>query len=280
MNIGATILVCCHKKDFWYDGVGFFPIHVGKTLANVELGIPGDDTGDNISDKNPNFCELTAQYWLWKNGIKTKYVGLNHYRRYFDFNRKKKYGYFFQNISEYKVNDKLLALPDLDKIFNCHDIIMAKPMKYPVPLDVHYSISHNKQDLFTLRNIIADLYPDYLKSYDSVMRDNKISLCNMFIMRYETFEDYSKWLFDILFALEETITIPKSPYQSRIFGFIAERLLNVYVTHNKLRIQYYPIIKISNDAPLNQIKGLIKYTLNKLAYSIIKTGSECKIHQV
>ncbi len=65
MESNATVLVCCHKKDFCHTGDGFLPIQVGKAISSVELGIQGDDTGDNISAKNPNFCVLTAQYWLW-----------------------------------------------------------------------------------------------------------------------------------------------------------------------------------------------------------------------
>lgn len=70
MSQDTTVLVCCHKKDYWYDGPGFLPIQVGKALSNIDLGIQGDNTGDNISSKNPNYCELTAHYWYWKMVIK------------------------------------------------------------------------------------------------------------------------------------------------------------------------------------------------------------------
>ena len=43
-----------------------------------------DDEGENISDKNPMYCELTAQYWAWKN-LDADYYGFCHYRRYFNF---------------------------------------------------------------------------------------------------------------------------------------------------------------------------------------------------
>lgn len=278
MKSNATIMVCCHKKDFFYDGEGFFPIQVGKANSKVDLGIPGDNTGDNISEKNPNFCELTAQYWLWKKGVDTAYVGLNHYRRYFDFSQKNASGYYYQNISEGSIESSELDLPsNLEEIFNKFDIIMAKPIVYPVSLEIHYSIAHNKQDLAKMKEVIQQLYPEYIEAFNEVFKGNRMSLCNMFVMPKDCFNQYSKWLFDILFELEKKITVSSDTYQSRIFGFLAERLLNVYVKHNKMKVKHLPIIKISEDKPLSKLKGYVRNTMNDIAYSIIKRGDNCKI---
>ena len=81
----SIILVCAHKPDRCLLHEPYMPIQVGKAISTVDLGFAGDDTGDNISDKNRSFCELTAHYWAWKNLGEADYVGLSHYRRYFDF---------------------------------------------------------------------------------------------------------------------------------------------------------------------------------------------------
>ena len=83
------ILIAMHKPYWHPDDPVYMPIHVGKK-GKASIGLPGDDTGDNISDRNPAYCELTGVYWAWKN-LKADYVGLVHYRRY--FTHKKRYSY-------------------------------------------------------------------------------------------------------------------------------------------------------------------------------------------
>ena len=83
----SKIIVCAHKNDFVLSNDVFRPLQVGKAQSAVNFGFDGDDTGDNISHKNPNYCELTGLYWAWKNMTDYDFVGLAHYRRYFDFSK-------------------------------------------------------------------------------------------------------------------------------------------------------------------------------------------------
>ena len=53
------------------------------------IGYQPDNIGDNISSKNPSFCELTGLYWAWKN-LDNEYLGLAHYRRHFKGSKKSK----------------------------------------------------------------------------------------------------------------------------------------------------------------------------------------------
>lgn len=249
INNDVTILVCCHKKDYFHKGAGFLPIQVGKSISNVDLGMQGDNIGDNISELNPNFCELTAHYWLWKNGPKTKYVGLNHYRRYFDFNRKSASKYIpVKNTTEKDIIENFPELPQLDAIFDDYDIILPMPNIYFSNLSINYNINHIPEDLKVIENIIHNDYPQYIESYNAIMnRSNRLSHYNMFITKWSIFEDYSKWIFDILFKAKEKIKVSDYPYQARVFGFLSERLFNVYVHQKHLNVKFVPILKVCDD---------------------------------
>ena len=249
LNPDINILVCCHKQDFFISQNDFFPIHVGKELSNIDLGIQGDNTGDNISALNPNYCELTAHYWYWKNMPVAKYVGLNHYRRYFSFSKRLSKGipYYNMSVSEINTSDAT-KLPDLDKIFKHYDIILAKPNVYPYSLGVDYSVSHSQNDIIKLGKIIDDLYPEYATSFNTVIfSNNKLAHYNMFIMKGQMFKHYSEWLFSILAEAQKRIPAPSDPVQGRIYGYMAERLLNVYAYHHRLKIKYTPVIKVCDE---------------------------------
>lgn len=74
-------MVAAHKPYWMPQDDVYMPIHVGCE-GKESIGFTGDNTGDNISAKNPHYCELTALYWAWKN-LQADYTGLVHYRRYF-----------------------------------------------------------------------------------------------------------------------------------------------------------------------------------------------------
>ena len=103
------ILVAVHKAgDVIHDEI-YTPIHVGKANAGIDLGWMGDDTGDNISAKNQNYCELTAVYWAWKNLKDVDYVGLCHYRRFLDLTATHKY-----HINTFVTVDEMQKHTDID----------------------------------------------------------------------------------------------------------------------------------------------------------------------
>ena len=79
----VVVLTAAHKSFDQLGLEGYLPVQVGAALAAQDLGFQRDDEGDNISEKNPQYCELTAQYWAWKNLTDAQIMGLVHYRRYF-----------------------------------------------------------------------------------------------------------------------------------------------------------------------------------------------------
>jgi hypothetical protein len=245
------ILVCTHKAGEFPNDDIYLPLHVGKALSNIDLGIQGDDTGDNISVKNKSFCELTGLYWAWKN-IKTiypniQYIGLCHYRRYFALDRKKsnRYGRIsVRSLPDIK-NYKNILLP----ILRSNKQIIVKPKTHAWSLQIEYSRCHYSDDYITLKEVVNDLYPEYNFSFNRVMElNNRLSYFNMFVSSYSFLEDYCEWLFAILFELEKRINISNyNEYQARVFGFLSEYLLNVFVYHHNTPIAYRPYFFIENN---------------------------------
>ena len=268
------ILVCCHKPSELPEnpcGV-FLPIHVGAAISDLNLGIQRDDglcgnACDNISAKNRSYCELTALYWAWKNLKKlypdVKFVGLNHYRRFFNFDEPLAHDWNRKAVSDvvdYKINYKKMCA-----LLNNGYGIMAKKKVYPYSLAVDYSVAHVSDDLRTLGKIIkekhAEYYPSFIKFFYC---NNRFSHFNMFIWKYEDFDRYCAWLFDILFEAEKQIDISNySPVQSRIWGYMAERLLNVYVEKNKMKTKHLPV-NVYNDTR----ESSLKYLANRIRYNL------------
>jgi hypothetical protein len=260
MNNKIKILICTHKHFNYIADDSFLPIHVGKEISNLTLPYQPDNEGKNISSKNKNYCELTALYWAWKNLEKTEYIGLCHYRRFFDFEKSKTFNtleeinedYFTSNFSNYIFQEQIM---------NDFDIILSKPLIKTRSLFSHYSKSHHNEDFDILQQTINELFPDYSNSFHKIMNgNNELSPFNMFIAKNEFLSDYSTWLFTILEEVEKRISISQNPYQERVLGFMAERLLNVYVFHNNLKVNYLPVHFISDK---NKTKHLL---LNNLTY--------------
>lgn len=235
----SIVLVCCHKEDIVVKHGNYLPIHVGAAMSNQKLPYQRDDEGDSISSKNSNYCEITGIYWAWKNLKNVDYIGLCHYRRYFDVANK----LYFRDRLNCSPND-LSSVVDLNpNLLSDCDIILARPKILPRSLAQDYCRYHIAQDYKILKEIIVDIYPQYNNSFIKVMeQNNKPSLYNMFYTSWSIFDQYCEWLFRILQEAEKRIdTSSYDAVQKRVFGYMAERLLNVFVYHHKFKVKYLPI---------------------------------------
>jgi hypothetical protein len=271
----VKILVCSHKSDVWKADDIYMPLHVGKAISNENLGIQGDDTGDNISVKNKNYCELTGLYWAWKNLKNVDYIGLCHYRRYFNFHTKGTPFSIFSLVKSDEVNNLNLSLPDINKLFNKYDVILAKSKIYPVSIFDDYCLNHVSEDARVIEKIILEKYPEYKRSINECLHNsNKLSHYNMFIMRWEDFHKYCSWLFSILEEAERRIDI--SGYnnaQKRIWGYVSERLLlSLFVYHNNMHAKKYPVYWVNDSLfPSSSFFSRCqKHLRMKLAFEIMK----------
>lgn len=252
MNKKIKILVCCHKKDIMATQEPYMPIHVGKALhPNLDLGIQGDNTGDNISEKNGSYCELTGMYWAWKNLKDIDIIGLCHYRRYFDFHNQTLSWQSVKQIHCTQFSSIDLSIPNnvLSKVTN-GEIVISGRQYLGTSLGLDYCFKHISDDLRTLYSVIKDNCDIiYQKAFFEVIcKSNCISPGNMFIMRKDMFDDYCSWLFSILQEVEKRINISNyNNVQKRIFGYMAERLFMVYLQANKCKTITKNVFLITNE---------------------------------
>jgi hypothetical protein len=266
------IFICAHKEVPLPQHPYFLPIQAGAALHDHINGYQPDDEGDNISTKNPHFCELTCHYWVWKNLKNVDIVGLNHYRRYFDFTRKWPQ---FSADKHFIATDDFLnqdyKFPNLEELLSKYDIILPVVRHWRISNTKQYGEYHIARDWEMLRRIIKERHPDYMSAFEKTMDySNKSVGYNMFITHWKHFNAYSEWMFDILFEVERKVPPIEDPIQSRIYGYMSERLINVFCEHHHLRIKSIPLImpldEYSKDANTSNLHSLFRNTINDFHY--------------
>lgn len=240
------ILVATHKKAHMPQDGMYLPVRVGNALAKDDFGYAGDDSGDNISEKNPYFCELTALYWGWKN-VKADYMGLAHYRRHFCC-RKGQWKYSL-----------IMTREEAERLLAKADVLLPKKRRYFIEsLSSHYKHTHDMEHLELAREMLRRLYPDYVATFDCVMRRTSAHMFNMMVMKREVLDSYCSWLFDILFALEKEIDVSGMPaFDARLFGRVSELLLDVWIEHNHVKYVETGFVQIGDENWGAKIKGFL-----------------------
>lgn len=232
----SDIYVVSHKDVTVPKGRIYQPIQVGLNKQNF-VDFKRDNTGENIANKNANYCELTAQYWGWKNR-KAEVKGLVHYRRFFSNGKKHLFA------SENKKRTDILDEIHLEKLLEQYDLILPTKRNYYIETSwSHYEHAHHIEGLEVTRKVISEFYPEYLETFDNVMKRKSAHMFNMFIAKDDIFNAYNTWLFDVLQKVEERIDITEyTPSEARIFGYISELLMDVWVDQNKINYTELPVI--------------------------------------
>lgn len=219
------IMIAAHKP-YWMPAEScYLPVHVGHALhPGDDLGFTGDDTGDNISGKNPHYCELTALYWAWKN-LAADYVGLVHYRRY--FTRRE-----VRDVEARK--SEILTAAEWESVLKDAHVVVPKKRRYFIESNrSHYNHAHHREGLDCAETYIRTAWPEYLPAFERVMHRTWAHMFNMCVMRKDFFDAYCAWLFEILTIVETRVDVTGwDAYESRIEGFVSELLLDVWLETN------------------------------------------------
>ena len=221
--------IVTHKECNLPNISGYVPILVGAEGKDSEE-ILRDDSGDNISSKNKDYCELTGLYWIWKN-TDDEYKGIVHYRRFFGKSR-------------WSGSEKdIYSIEDLNRMLKNNDMIVTYTEHIRFSLKEKLIRYHCSQKVYSVfRDSVQALYPEYIPNYDNVMAGNAMCICNMMYCKRDWFNNYCRWLFDVLTKAEEIIEKENIDFEPRLYGFIGERLLNVWIAQNNVKCKQLPII--------------------------------------
>lgn len=265
--VDVKILIAAHKPFKVPEGKHFVPIHVGRKIATslskdgkinetdyqwlLENAI-GDETGDNISDKNRFYSECTALYWAWKNYEKLgnpEYIGLMHYRRHFIFNDeyfvskpKNKWEKALSFINEDFMDEdyiKNIGLNDenIEQVCKNYDFLVVTDTKLDLidgrnlREDYANTIPGVKvKDFDLMVDIVKSDYPEYTQVIDEKLDGYAKNPYQMFIMKKEIFFEYCEFLFDVLFKIENKMNFDEySVNGKRTLGYLAEDLFTFFV---------------------------------------------------
>lgn len=287
------IYVVCHKPSFVPDNPLLVPVQAGAALSDTPLpGMIPDDTGDNISDKNPLYCELTPQYWAWKNDVADWY-GFFHYRRYLSFQHiytihadgsRKGSPYQcpfkeFDDIRTMNWEKEGLTENRMRNVIRHFDLITVLRERIDTSVYHQFTQFHDKGALDAVLRILNRLYPEYVPDAKTYLASHDIYYMNMYIMKKDMFFTYMEWLFHILgtYAEEDAEKSAHTAETPRIMGFLAERLFGIFYTHQLrlgTRCAEVPYLRFYRTSPGGDPKELEGYFRT---FSLGKRGGEIRI---
>lgn len=187
-----------------------------------------DDEGDNISELNSYYSELTGIYWIWKN-CDMKNVGLVHYRRFF--------------VSHSGLH--LLSSKEVNKILIRHDVIVPKKQRLKIPVKKELCKYIDSSYIENIENIIKEISPEYIDTFEDFMNGNVMFLFNMFVGNKKILDPYFDWIFKILFSFQKSIILDEK--NKRAMGYISEWLFNVWIKRNGVKIVYRKTIFLESN---------------------------------
>ena len=236
----VKIYTMTHKRFPEPEDEIYIPLHVGRKSAD-DLGYMGDDTGDNISELNWMYGELTGLYWVWKQETEADIIGICHYRRYF-LNESGS----FMTQAEYEN-----ALADCD-------VMVSELLSVGGRNRDNFAKAHNIADMDAVGDAIRKLYPQDYPAYCQVMEDDKCCYGNLMVTSREKYNEYCEWLFSLFDEASDKIDVSGyDMYHKRVYGFLSEVLLYVWVVARGYRIKEGRIGITSEKAETVELKQVM-----------------------
>ena len=263
-----ALYVCCHREFSVPAHPLLRPIQVGAALAERHFsGFLHDDEGENISARNRSYCELTAQYWAWKNSA-AAYCGFFHYRRFLYPDTAARRPYTVRR-QPTEAMLKQLGFDGFEELIRRYDLILPKREDMFVSVREHYADApfHHGEDLTRMEGILAELYPQDAAAADEYLSGTAQYFGNIFIMRRDVFNAYCAWLFPLLEEFDRRTDMRgRSVQEMRVDGYLAERLLGVFVQAHGAALK-------TLELPRAVFCGRAEYAKKHLLNALLPPGS-------
>lgn len=251
-NNKIALFVCAHKEDSCTRTTGcYIPVQAGKAIhKDINLGFFADDTGENISEKNNCYSELTVLYWAWKNWHTSEIMGLCHYRRYFQ-----------------------IEVSEIEKTIKKFDMITVKAgfMASKRERARNLMLMTSQEDFYIFADTFLSMHPEYEAAFIEYFYNSRKSYpFQMFIATKEIFDDYCDFLFPVLFEIEKKTKAHGYTRQNRTMGYIGEWMLGLYIYCKKLKVKQVKLDKSDEDMKLDSgIKKRIVRFMRMCVYKIL-----------
>ena len=259
------LFICCHQPSQVPKHPLLVPVQVGAALAQERFpGFLYDDDGENISEKNRSYCELTAQYWAWKNADADWY-GFFHYRRFLAPEPNARKPYRIEGDPTEALLDRL-GYGSFAEIIGEYDLVAPLGEDMHISAREHYAAAahHHAGDLALVECILKERHPEMAAAAEKYLSCTMCLFGNIYIMRKPVFHDYCAWLFPILEEFDRRADVSAyGPQERRVNGYLAERLFGVWLTHvrGSLRVLELPRVHFVQDKTERRKKQLLNMLL-------------------
>lgn len=233
------LFVCCHRPCVVPEHPLLAPVQVGAALEQARFpGFFYDDAGENISHKNRSYCELTAQYWAWKN-VDAAYYGFFHYRRFLYPAANAKRPYRVAGAPSKQLLERL-GYSGFAGYIRQYDLIAPVGEDMHVSVREHYARApyHCAEDLALAETIVRERCPEMAEAMERYLSGTVCYFGNIYIMKRQVFHDYCAWLFPVLEEFDRrSRKRDRSPQELRVNGYLSERLFGVYYFYCRDRLK-------------------------------------------
>lgn len=240
MSKKIRIYAMTHKDFTPPQDAIYIPMQV-RSDRQIEREYPVMDAED-ISEFNPYYSELTGMYRVFRTDNESDIIGICHYRRY------------LQNAA-----GRLFNAQQIEQILSRYDVMTTKKVILDHSYLEGFGGKHNREDLLQTGRVILELRPNYYEEFERVIHQNTTYFGNMIITDRKHFMEYSLWLFTILFEVHKRVDMTGyNDYQKRLFGFLSELLLMVYINVNRLSVYECDVAVIGEKKETAETRKVIE----------------------